>query len=331
MQLSNREKFLLYAELTKLVAAGFGIGKSAELLAGQAGGRAVRRYAEDLQSGLAEGLTVADAVARGGSNASGLEVAILRATETGGVLAEGLLYLRDHFEAQWKLWRTIRSRLAYPAALLHFAAFVPVIPPLVTGKALGSSAGLAVGTLALVYVLAVGFWLGSKILGDRAQTQVGVDQLLRRIPLLGGARRLIGLQRFSGIFRVYLVCGSTASVGLDGAGEATQSAVMRRSANRLARHAEAGEALGGHLEVDPVFPGDFARSLSNAERIGGLEEDLKRWADWYGQAVAARLDLIGVWIPKAIYFGVAIYVGWQVIRTYLGVYEPMLKDLEQLM
>jgi len=59
MQLSNREKFLLYTELSKLVAAGFGIGKSAELLRGQAGSGAARQYAKDLESGLAQGLTVA--------------------------------------------------------------------------------------------------------------------------------------------------------------------------------------------------------------------------------------------------------------------------------
>jgi type IV pilus assembly protein PilC len=329
MQLSNREKFLLYAELTKLVSAGFGIGKAAELLAGSSKRSRIRRFAHGLQTGLNQGLTVADSLAQPAAGASDLEVAILRATESGGVLAEGFLYLRDHFEAQWKLWRTIRSRLTYPAVLLHLAAFVPAIPPLVTGQSPGPSLGLAIATLASVYAAVVGIWFGAQSLDRLAQRNLAVDRFLRCIPLFGGARRLIGLQRFSGIFRVYLVCGSTVSVGLDGAGQATQSAVMRSAAENLARRAEAGEAIGPHLEANGAFPGDYAQSLANAERIGGLEADLKRWASWYGEAVVERVDQIGTWVPKAIYLLVAAYVGWQVIRTYVGIYEPFLKELDQ--
>jgi type II secretory pathway component PulF len=98
----------------------------------------------------------------------------------------------------------------------------------------------------------------------------------------------------------------------------------------LARKAEAGEAIGPYLESMRIFPGDYARSLANAERIGGLEEDLKRWASWYGEAVTARVEQIGTWVPKAIYLLVAAYVGWQVIRTYVGIYEPILKELDQI-
>jgi len=331
MQLSNREKFLLYTELSKLVAAGFGIGKAAELLGGQAGSAPMRQYSKDLQTGLAQGLTVADAVARSASGVSALEVSILRATEAGGVLAEGFTYLRNHFEGQWKLWRTVRGRMLYPAFLLHLAAFVPVIPPLVTGQPLGDSLLRAGTTLGAVYLGMALLVFATGFLNRAAQTNIAVDRVLRRIPLFGGARRFITLQRFSGIFRVHLRCGAMVSVALDGAGEATQSAVFRQATGQLARAAERGEAIGGQMESMPIFPGDFARSLANAERIGGLEEDLRRWAEWYSEAVAARMDQIGVWVPKAFYLLVAVYVGWQVIRTYIGIYEPILEQLNRVM
>jgi len=247
------------------------------------------------------------------------------------VLAEGFTYLRNHFEGQWKLWRTIRGRMLYPAFLLHLAAFVPVIPPLVTGQPLGDSLQRAGVTLGAVYLVLGGLVFAVGFLNRGAQTNIAIDRVLRRIPLFGGARRFIALQRFSGIFRVYLRCGAVVSVALDGAGEATQSAVFRRAAGQLARSAERGEAIGGWMESMPIFPGDFARSLANAERIGGLEEDLQRWAEWSNEAVVTRMDQIGVWVPKAFYLLVAAYVGWQVIRTYIGIYEPILDQLNRAM
>jgi type II secretory pathway component PulF len=329
MQLSSREKFLLYAELAKLVAAGFGIDKSAELLSSQAPGGRVAGFARGIRAGLAQGFSFADAVGHSSPTPSALEVSILRATESGGVLPEGLRYLRDWFESEWKLWRSVRGRLLYPAFLLHLAAFVPVIPPLVTGGAMEGVLGRALWTLGAVYASGAGLFWAGQILGRLAETREDVDRLLRRLPMIGGAWRFIGLQRFAGIFRVYLRCGSTVSVALDGAGEATQSAVLAKEAAKLSDCAEAGEAIGPRLEASGTLPSEFSRSLANAERIGGLEQDLARWAEHYREAASARLEQIGVWFPKAIYFLVASYVGWQVIRTYAGIYDGVLKQLER--
>ncbi|RFC49319.1 MAG: Type II secretory pathway, component PulF/Type II secretory pathway, component PulF [Verrucomicrobia bacterium] len=331
MQLSNREKFLLYAELAKLVAAGFGIDKSTELLSQQMPHGQIAGFARGIRDGLRCGFSFADSVAQAKPTPSGLEVSILRATESGGVLPEGLRYLRDEYQAAWKLWQSVLGRLAYPVFLLHFAALVPVIPPLFTGGAFQDGLMRALWTLGWIYGIGFGLFQWVLSLMDRAQTDVASDRFLRRLPLFGGARRDLCLQRFASIFQVYLRCGSTFSVALDGAGEATQSAVLAKAADDLASRAEAGEAIGEHLQANRVFPTDFARSLANAERVGGLEEDLGRWTAHYRQTVADRLDQIGVWVPKAIFAMVAVYVGWQIIQTQAATYGELLKNLERSM
>jgi type II secretory pathway component PulF len=120
-------------------------------------------------------------------------------------------------------------------------------------------------------------------------------------------------------------------VALDGAGEATQSAVLANEAARLASCADAGEAIGPYLQTSGLFPQDFARSLANAERVGGLEEDLGRWATHYRQTATQRLELLGIWLPKAVFVLVALYVGWQIIQSQLAIYGDALQQLEKSM
>lgn len=329
MPLSHREKFFLYAELTKLVAAGFGIDKAAELLSGQNPHGRIAGFARGILAGLRKGFSFAGAVAQAKPEPSGLEISILRATESGGVLPEGLCYLRDAYEAEWKLWRTLIQRLLYPAFLLHFAALVPVIPALVTGGHFQDGLTRALWTLAGVWGFGLALAHLGRTLGERAPADEAADRFLRGLPGIGGAWKFLCLQRFAGIFQVYLRCGSTFSVALDGAGEATQSAVLANEAARLASCADAGEAIGPYLQTSGLFPQDFARSLANAERIGGLEEDLGRWATHYRETATQRLEQLGIWLPKAVFVLVALYVGWQVIQSQLAIYGEVLQQLER--
>jgi len=329
MQLSTRDKFLFYAELAKLVRAGFGVDRAVSLLEGDAPNPVVRKFAAGIQAAIAEGCSVGEAVERAGAGPHGLEGAVLRAAETGGVLEQGLGLLAEHFEAEDRVRRQVRVGLVYPAVLLHLAAFLPVIPSLVTGQPAGTGIRNALLVLVAAYAFVGAVWIGGSGLARAARDHLAADRVWRRVPLAGGVHRAASLQRWATVFRIHLLAGSTMSVGVLGAGRASGSAVFRELAGRLAAEAEQGRPLGPALRQEGILPGEMTRSLAHAETVGELEADLGRWAGRYREVTETRWRRLGTWLPNLVYAAVAGYVAWRIITTYMGIYAPVRELLDR--
>jgi type IV pilus assembly protein PilC len=329
MQLSTRDKFLFYAELAKLVRAGFGVDRAVALLESDAPNPGARRFAAAIRTGLATGRSVGESVERAGAGARGLEGAVLRAAETGGVLDQGLSLLADHFEHEDRVRRQVRVGLVYPAVLLHVAAFLPVLPALVTGQPAAAGVRGALLALLAAYALAGIVAVGGRALARASRDSSVADRFWSRVPLVGGVHRAASLHRWITVFRIHLLAGSTMSVGLDGAGRASGSARLRDLSARLAEEAEQGRSLGPAFRKEAALPAELSRSLAHAETVGDLEADLGRWAERYRDLADTRWRRLGIWLPNLVYAAVAGYVGWRIITTYIGIYAPVRELLER--
>ena len=132
------EKAALYRELAKLVGAAFHLDRTLELLLGQNPSHARRTWLLGLQKGLAEGLSVAEAVqTHNAAFSGGLEVTLISAGERSGRLADGFSHLARYFEA-WELGLLqMRAALMYPLVLAHLGVIMPELPAIVTAEMSG--------------------------------------------------------------------------------------------------------------------------------------------------------------------------------------------------
>ncbi len=268
--LTNRDKFLLYAEMTKMVKAGFGFDRASELLLRQAGSPAQRRFAEGLQKGLRRGESLADAMDQMPLGITNLETSIVRAAEASGNLEEGFAYLHGYFHTLWKTNRQVVVRLVYPFVLLHLAVFLPALPKLIMDPSLGvlQEVGIRLGVL---YAGVAVLGLAAVLLNRRAAVDRVADGLLSVLPLLGRARQLIAWQRFCSVLGMYVRSGQKISTGLDAAALASQSARIHQAGSRLAEVARSGSPDGDVMQRQRAFPEDFARSISMAETAVTLD------------------------------------------------------------
>ncbi len=329
MKLTNRDKWLIYSELAKMVKAGFGFDRSTEVLKEQAGSPAQRRFAQALQKGLKKGETLTDALAQVPFGITDLEINVVRAAEQSGSLDEGFAYLHDYFRSVHETERQIQTRLIYPFVLLHLAVLLPVLPKLVLGTDLPSIARQLGTNFAFLYMGAALLWLLMSLLRHQARTDLMADRFLATLPLVGRARKLISWQRFCSVFGMYVRSGQKISDGLSAAGNATQSAMVNRASQRLAEVARSGNPVGAALMKQRAFPNELSRSLQNAETTGTLDEDLRRWSSYYEDAVENQMEKVGTLVPRFIYMIVVVFVGWQIISSYseyLGGIEDMLEE-----
>jgi type II secretory pathway component PulF len=326
----HAEKAGLFRELAKLVKADFHLDRALQMLLGQKAGPGRRAWLEALQRGLAEGLGIAESLrVHGQGVADGLEVALLAAGERCGRLAPALEHLAGYHAAAAEAAAKTRGALVYPVLLLHVAILLPEIP-----IALRAETGMAGFGAAVLLRLGL-LWGGLLALGvlwrwasRRAVRQAGWDRVLGRLPLLGAPRRHWALARFCQVFHAGLLAALRPSDCCRLAGEAAQSGCMLAGAEVAAKRVEAGEALTEALAVSTAFDPAFVNAVATAEVAGGLDDEMRRWAQAESLRATEAVERVAVWLPRAGYALVVVYVVWRIIGLMLGYFAEFSRLLE---
>ena len=324
------DKIWLYSHLANYTKAGFGFDQALRSLMEQARGAERRGATEAARRVVRSGGTLSQALSTPEVGALPMESAILRAAESSGMLEQAFAYLSGHFESVRQTRITIRAQLLYPGILVHLGILLPAIPAYIRTQSFASSIGLALVMLLGLYAFVIAFGLVSRVLWKRAVTDCGIDRVLRSVPLVGGLRRAIGLERFSNVLRMQIECGQLISTGVAAAGEASGSAVLAEAGQRLSETARGGSPLGSEiLTMRRAFPDDFATAIRTAEQTGMLGEELTRWSHLYRRRVVDQFGRLAAWAPRVVYLLVALFVAWQIISLGMSIYAPVLDLLDE--
>jgi general secretion pathway protein F len=211
----RQEMTNLTRELSIMLGAGQDLDRALRFLVDTAPNARVRAVTEDLRNGVRDGRSLAAALTRHPRSFPKLYVGLVRAGETGGMLAETLDKLAELLERQRALAATITSAMIYPGLLMVAAIgsitllltrvlpqFVPMFEQ--NGVALPAatqlliSAGDAVSSYGLYALLAM---LLVALAVRQALQQPGLrlrfDRLLLRLPVTGALAREVLAARFS--------------------------------------------------------------------------------------------------------------------------------------
>lgn len=328
--MNSAEKARLYREMAKLLQADFHLDRSLTLLLGQQKPAKTRLWLESLRSGLAGGQSVAEAV-RGFPEGlvSGMELALIEAGERGGRLAQTFAHIALYYEGASAAAKKVRSALIYPLVLLHVAVVLPEVPEAVReGLSLTAFIGGVIVRLGLLWVVCVASWLLWREASARAALDARLDALLRRVPLLGGARRHWGMARFCQVFHSGLLAALRMSECCRMAGAAAHSASLREGAERAARQVERGELLSLALADAGAFDPGFVASVASAEEAGCLDEEMRRWTVSETAEAEEAVQRAAAWLPKAAYALVVVYVVWRIFGMAQGYFDQIGRLLE---
>jgi len=329
MAFSASQKHLFYTEIAKLLEAGFGIREAGRVMldtklpAPQAD--LLRQMDVDLEAGK----TISDSF--GPSVITPLERSIIGAGERGGRMAPAFQHLADYFGMLESARKEALSAMAYPAFLLHFGLFVGILAPgMMGGKEFPEIVRDFVITLVVLYAAGFAIWIGVKALLRNAASSTALDGLLRRIPVLGGARRAMAMARFTKVYHTCLLAGLSMKETVETASEAAHSAIIRDAGSQLSEVLNGGGPLGPTMMSCGAFPSAFARSYATAEEAGSVDKDLARWSAVYQEDAARGAKSTAAVVSKGVYFAVLLFIAWTVIRSYNDVYLQPLKDLDSV-
>ncbi|MDB6080123.1 MAG: ral secretion pathway protein [Akkermansiaceae bacterium] len=331
MSLPLAQKHLFYAELAKLLSAGFPIRDAAAAMKDTRLPRQQTAILDEMEVGLGEGKSIADSFAGGSGQVSDLEKSIIGAGERGGRLAPAFQHLADYYGLLAESRKQAVQSMAYPFLLLNFGVIVgALIPGLSSGASSAEMLGHIGMNLGLLYLGLTVVGLLVAFLLKTALNNSTVDSLLNSVPLVGSARRNMAMARFTKVYHVCILAGLSISESARTASTASQSGKIRAAGKQLAITAEAGDRLGPLFISSGAFPKAFARSYSTAEESGGLDKDLARWAGVYQENASQSTKLLATAVPKLVYLLVMVYIAYQIISFYMGQYGEVSNTLDNL-
>lgn len=326
MRLSFRQKQSFYHSLGQLLRSGVAFPAALDNLGRTARG-ALREFIRRLRKSVEGGQTVGEAFERARPTVTELETGIVSAVERTGRLEHGMAQLSSYFATLDRARTGIIRRSAYPIFVLHFGVFALGLPTLLFGGGVQGYLQQTGGILVIFYLLAVLIASAAPLLGDLAATSSVADAILRRVPLWGKIRRSFALSRFCATYEMQLDAGVNVIDALAAAARASRSGAIRANVEAALPEVRAGAQVGPLLGRGGAFPEEMIHALCVGEESGELSAELERMAvDYQSEAVGA-LDVFAEWVPKLLYVGVLIYIGFGIISGYQHIWQQYQKVL----
>jgi type IV pilus assembly protein PilC len=319
-----KEKVRLFRDLAQLIKSGVPFPKAVDSLARHSSGAAVLR---GISNRIKAGDRTSEAVQAQEGRLDALETGIIAAADLSGTLDKGLLLCAEYYESLETARSRIRSGLAYPLFILHFAAITSAIP-----YAFGEKGDLTLALKKALFAIAI-IWLLiglitviTKFLISAARGSSLFDSILRNLPTFGPLRRAFAMSRFCSAYNMQLDAGINVFSSLQTSARASGSATVVNAAEKAVRVVADGGSVADGIAPTGAFPEPVVRAFLVGEQTGSLDQELKRLADEYRESALKRLGAIAEWFPRIIFIGIAIYIGWVVVQFYMG-YFQILNDV----
>ncbi len=315
-QLEQRAE--LFHQLSQLTSAGIGIIPALEQIKRSPPSRSYREPLQRLLDQLAQGATVAEAL-NGLGWLPAFDLALIEAGERSGRIDACLRLLADYYSERARLIRQTIADLMYPVFVFHLAIFVSTLLEFLWSGPwllvlLGGLVPLYAGTVFLIFA-------GQDQRNEAWRAKL--ESVVRFIPVLGTARHYLALARLAAALDALISAGVNIFEAWELAAAASGSPALRRAVADWRPKLTAGQMPSEAVRACRLFPEMFANFYATGEVSGKLDESLRHLNRLYNEDGLRKLHLVSKWVPRFIYFMVALFVGYIVIRFWTNYFNQI--------
>jgi general secretion pathway protein F len=300
-----------YSQLADLLKSGVPLLRSLDILERQHNQPALSEVIREVRARVADGTSLAEAMAQHPKAFNELAVSMVRAGQEGGFLEDVLRRIADFTEHQEDLKAKVVGALAYPVFLavvgvivlvVLVIGFVPRFEPIF--KKLEEKGDLPLITSGLMGVshFMIGNWwwivalIAMVVIGYKrwAATEAGrtrVDSLRLHIPAAGKIYLHFALSRFTRILGTLLHNGIPILQALRIAKDSTGNRVLTQAIEKSAENIRSGDPLAAPLAASKHFPRDVVEMISVGEESNNLEKVLVDISEALEKRTSRQLDL----------------------------------------
>jgi type IV pilus assembly protein PilC len=297
----------------------------------------------EISARVQEGASFNEAVSKHPKVFSRLFIAMVRAGETGGLLAEILDRLASFLEANSRLVKKVKSAMTYPVIVVCIALgittflIVKVVPEF--GKIFSDFGGKLPAPTQFLMDLSDSInhnWY--YIIGVFAAIFFGIKHFLRtttgaelwdrwklKLPVFGPLIHKICMTRFARTFAQLIRSGVPILEVMDIVGETAGNILVARAIKGVSLDVEKGEHLTGAMARQKIFPPMLVRMVGAGEATGKIDTMLEKMADFWDEEIEAMLNALTSLIEPLLIVFLGVVVGGIVIAMFLPIFK--LNDL----
>lgn len=301
--------------------------------------KSLRAVVSDLTARVQGGESFHEALAKHPNIFSRLYIAMVKAGESGGLLAEILERLAGFLEASARLKKKIKSAMTYPvvviAICLLIATFlivkvVPVFEDIY--RDLNSDLPLPTQILVSISQSARAFWYIYAVVIPLlifafvryTRTKSGRawwDRTKLKLPVFGPLIHKVAMSRFSRTFAQLIRSGVPILEVMEIVGETAGNHVVEVSLKDVSRDVQKGDQLAVALSRQSVFPPMLVRMVAAGEATGKIDTMLEKMADFWDEEIEATLNSLTSLIEPMLIVVVGLIVGGMVICLFLPIFK----------
>lgn len=337
-KVNKRELMHLCRQLAVFLRSGVSVLEAFVVLADETSNKLLKAALEGMRVSLEAGARFSEAASQHPELFPGYSVEILRSAELTGNLDEVLDQLGDYLDREIETSHKVKSALAYPCIVVVLAMVVSVVLvvyvlpkfrtffaslhaklPLPTRMLLGLAKwignwGLYLGGMILVLVL---------VAAIAVRTQKGKeirDQLLLKIPVIGGLIHTSIIERFCRLLASMTVAGVALPEAIAVTTAATNNTVFRKGLSEARAAMMRGEGLAAPLAATGLFPGAARQMFAVGESTGNLDDQLAAAANYLDRELDYNLKRFTTLIEPAMIIAVGVVVGFVAIAMISAMY-----------
>ena len=341
-KVSETDLVLFTRQLATMVDAGLPLVGALTALYEQADPRkqaGLRRVVGEVSAQVQQGDAFNEAIAKHPATFSRLYIAMVKAGESGGLLASILDRLASFLESAARLKKKVKSAMTYPVIVIFIAVaittflIVRVVP--VFGEIFADfGANLPAPTQFLLDVsgfIRGNWWIILLILGGTyyalrtfVRTEKGRqlwDRWKLKLPVFGPLVHKICMTRFARTFAQLIRSGVPILEVMEIVGDTSGNYVVEAAIRNVAADVEKGDHLTNSLSRQPIFPPMLIRMVSAGESTGKIDTMLEKMADFWDEEIEAILDALTSLIEPLLIVVLGVIVGGIVIAMFLPIFK----------
>ncbi|MCL6096661.1 MAG: type II secretion system F family protein, partial [Patescibacteria group bacterium] len=286
-----------------------------------------------------EGKPLSFAIAKYPEAFSAIYVAVIKSSETSGLLDKALLRLADNLEKEERLKATIKAALTYPAivvilmVIVVFIMMIYVIPqlsnlykslnvplPLPTQIIIGIS-----GFVTVLWPVIIGFGVLLVFLYRRwHKTEAGqllIDNLLLKIPIFGNLFKKVILTEFSRTLSLLIGNGILVVESLLQSADTMGNIHYKNAVLDVAKKVENGVKIGDAITTYSLFPPVFVQLVKVGEEAGKLDETLMKASEYFERETDQLVKTLTTALEPFIMVVLGIGVAFLMISIITPIYS----------
>ena len=315
---------VFYRQFATMVRSGMPVSQALGSLRSQGGSRVLRKVAAESMSFVQSGGRLSEAFARYPWVFSEVQISLLRAAETGGVIDKMLARIADYLEREHGVRQRLRLATLYPKILLLAVIFIPRLQTLLLegfDPYWRQTAGVLVPILAVV----IGLWALHRLLSQIGAFRYAMDVAKLATPKVGGMIRMLALSKYYRVLGAMYAAGTPLSQAMNHAADACGNWYLTWRLRRAAPLVAQGTQLSVALDAARVLPPMALDMISTGEQTGNVDEMLDKAAEYTENEAEVRVIQSTVILGILLVLCLATYIGWFVIHFWAGAYKNMVE------